>query len=297
MQPISQIPILILLFCLNTCGEGANQDSLASSHNQRDTQALVENPGSIVHPEGNTILERVAAPDGFQRKGFPENSFAYYLRHLPLKPHGAQVLYYNGKEKPNEGIYVAVVDMPIGDKNLHQCADAVMRLRAEYLWQQKRYEAIHFNFTNGFRVDYSEWMQGQRIMVEGNRSYWTAAGSPSNTYEDFRKYLECIFTYAGTLSLSKELESTRLEVLKPGDVFIQGGSPGHAVIVIDVALEPNTQEKLFLLAQSYMPAQEIQILHNPENDEISPWYSAEAGQQLSTPEWNFLSTDLKQFAE
>ena len=43
-----------------------------------------------------------------------------------------------------------------------------------------------------------------------------------------------------------------------GDVLIQGGSPGHAVIVVDMAENPATGEKLYLLAQSYMPAQDIQ---------------------------------------
>jgi hypothetical protein len=50
--------------------------------------------------------------------------------------------------------------MEIGNKDLHQCADAVMRLRAEYLWNEERYDKIHFNFTNGFRVDYTKWIEG-----------------------------------------------------------------------------------------------------------------------------------------
>ena len=49
-----------------------------------------------------------------------------------------------------------------------------------------------------------------------------------------------------------------------GDVLIQGGSPGHAVIVVDMAENPATGEKLYLLAQSYMPAQDIQSAGEPE---------------------------------
>ena len=48
--------------------------------------------------------------------------------------------------------------------------------------------------------------------------------------------------------------------LQPGDVFIKGGSPGHAVIVVDVAIYPQTGKKVFLLAQSYLLAHQIQIL-------------------------------------
>jgi hypothetical protein len=79
-------------------------------------------------------------------------------------------------------------------------------------------------------------MNGKRIVVQGNKSYWRQGGSPSNTYKDFWNYMETIFMYAGTLSLSKEMNSIKIYDLKIGDVFIQGGSPGHAVIVVDMAI-------------------------------------------------------------
>jgi hypothetical protein len=41
-----------------------------------------------------------------------------------------------------------------------------------------------------------------------------------------------------------------------------------------------------------MPAQEIQILKNPNNLELSPWYSNKIGSELRTPEWTFKKTDL-----
>jgi hypothetical protein len=86
-----------------------------------------------------------------------------------------------------------------------------------------------------------------------------------------------------------------LSELSVGDVFIQGGLPGHAVIIVDMAVNKNTGEKLFLLAQSYMPAQEIQILKNPNNSSISPWYTASFTTEIFTPEWTFRETDLKRF--
>jgi hypothetical protein len=49
--------------------------------------------------------------------------------------------------------------------------------------------------------------------------------------------------------------------LKAGDVFIRGGSPGHCFIILDVA-ENTAHKKVFLLAQSFMPAQNIQVLQN-----------------------------------
>ena len=103
--------------------------------------------------------------------------------------------------------------------------------------------------------------------------------------------------YAGTLSLSKELSTVAYNNLKAGDIFIQGGSPGHAVIVVDLAIDPNSDKKIYLLAQSYMPAQDIQVLKNPMNKNLSPWYELDVNNTIiETPEWTFNSTDLKRFA-
>ena len=247
----------------------------------------------IINKTGNTIKTRILPPSGFVRENVGANSFAEYLRNLPLKTHGSDVKYHNGQSKGRSWVYIAVVDMEIGTRDLQQCADAVIRLRAEYLYKQKRYNDISFNFTNGFKCAYSEWMKGKRVSVKGNNVTWVQSAKASNTYADFRKYLDVVFTYAGTLSLSKELKSKKVEDIKAGDVFIQGGSPGHAVIVVDIAISAATGEKLFLLAQSHMPAQDIQVLNNPE--EKGPWYSINFGNTLHTPEWNFNKTDLKEF--
>ena len=101
--------------------------------------------------------------------------------------------------------------------------------------------------------------------------------------------------YAGTASLSKELQSIRKIDMKIGDVIIRGGHPGHAVLVVDMAKNPQTGEKLFLLAQSYMPAQETQILNNLMDKNLSPWYRLDDSHDIFTPEWTFSKTDLKRF--
>ena len=64
---------------------------------------------------------------------------------------------------------------------------------------------------------------------------------------------------------------------------------------IDVSINKETNEKLFLLAQSYMPAQETQILKNPSDPDISPWYNADFNGELILPEWVFKASDLKRF--
>ena len=83
--------------------------------------------------------------------------------------------------------------------------------------------------------------------------------------------------------------------MKIGDVFVQGGSPGHAVIVVDMAIDKNTGQKLFLLAQSYMPAQNIHVLKNPNHEALSPWYVLDSSKTINTPEWHFTQDDLKRY--
>lgn len=195
-------------------------------------------------------------------------------------------------------MYCAVVDMEIGNRDLQQCADAVMRLRAEHLYAQQKYAAIHFRFTNGDNAPYTQYAEGYRASIKGNKVTWNKTAKKDYGYSTFRKYMDLVFTYAGTLSLSKELIPVpSLKDLRIGDIFIQGGSPGHAVIVVDMVQHKQTGEKLFLLAQSYMPAQETQILLNPGNTRLSPWYSANFDGELITPEWTFKKSDLKRFAE
>lgn len=250
----------------------------------------------FINPSGQTIKTRFVPPAGFSRVNVEENSFPAYLQSLPLQVHGAKVHYYDGGEKYNE-VYEAVVNIDVGKRDLQQCADAIMRLRAEYLYAQKDFENIHFNFTNGDRIDYDKWRAGYRVKVMGNKVIWEKTAAPNDDYATFRKYMNIIFSYAGTLSLAKELKPTTLKNVEIGDVFIQGGSPGHAVIVVDLVENKKTGERRFLLAQSYMPAQEIHILKNMENTNGSPWYSNFLEDSVQTPEWEFRAEDLKQFTK
>ena len=177
----------------------------------------------------------------------------------------------------------------------HQCADAVMLLRAEYLYQNKRYDEISFNFVDGFNAKYSKWRKGYRINVGDNSSSYYKATDESNTYETFRKYMDIVFAYSSTLSLDEELKSVNVEDMQIGDVFIKGGSPGHCVIVVDMVQNKKTGEKIFMLAQSYMPAQQTQLLINPNDKDLSPWCSLDFGKELKTPEWTFTRDQLKRF--
>ncbi|HHW30698.1 MAG TPA: DUF4846 domain-containing protein [Clostridiaceae bacterium] len=267
-----------------------------SSENNTVIKNIVEQQSktSLINEEGITVQERIMVPEGYKRVDVEKGSFGEYLRNLPLKPHGSKVKYYDGSIKSKD-VHVAVLDIDVGDRDLQQCADAVMRLWAEYLFSRGEYDRIHFNFTNGFRADYSTWMKGNRIRVEGNNAYWVKQGEYSEEYKVFRDYMDMVFAYAGTLSLSQEMKKIPLEEMQPGDVFLKGELPGHCVIILDMAEHEETKEKIFIIAQSYMPAQDIHILKNYDNPEDNPWYPVNFGDVLNTPEWNFTRDQLFRF--
>jgi hypothetical protein len=77
-------------------------------------------------------------------------------------------------------------------------------------------------------------------------------------------------------------------------VIIRGGFPGHAVIVMDVAVNASGK-KIYLLAQSYMPAQDIHVLKNPMNADLSPWYEVNDDPIIYTPEYRFTKNELKRW--
>ena len=249
-----------------------------------------------IDPQGKTIFERIIVPDGFERIPLDSNSFGFYLRNLPLHPDGTDVYLYNGQIKENK-VHAAVIEMDVGYRDLQQCADAVIRLRSEYLYTRKLYGLIHFNFTNGFRADYAKWALGYRIEVKENQVKWIHSSDASYEYGIFRQYLDVVFTYAGTYSLAQEMTGIRYQDVEPGDVFIHGGSPGHAVIVVDVAVNKTTDQKIFLIAQSYMPAQDIHVLINPADPGLSPWYKMDPDDEMiRTPEWEFGVDEVKRFS-
>jgi hypothetical protein len=243
-----------------------------------------------------SLAARNAPPAGFKRIAVEPGSFAEFLRTLPLKPGRPAVLLHDGSEKANQDAHHAIIDIDTGQRDLQQCADAVIRLRAEYLWSDGRRDAITFRFTSGHPCPWPKWAAGERPVIRGNSVTWSKSAAADSSYTSFRRYLDTVFAYAGTLSLGKELKkATEADPIEIGDVFIQGGSPGHAVIVVDVAHDPATRKRVFLLAQSYMPAQDVHILRNPADANLSPWYLAGFGEKLRTPEWEFAKADRRRF--
>lgn len=241
-------------------------------------------------------VKSIETPAGYKRIAVQNESFAIWLQNLPLKPCDTAVLLFDGTLKSNQSAHFRVIDMDVERGDLQQCADAIIRLHAEFLYSTHNYNSIHFNFTSGDTARLTDWIQGIRPEVTGKSVIWEKKADVDSSYNNFRKYLRIVMIYAGTLSLSKELTKIEnINEMQIGDIFIQGGSPGHAVIVIDMAVNPDSGGKVFLLAQSYMPAQDVHILKS--FDDTNPWYRLDNDEMLRTPEWTFKKDDLYRFRE
>ncbi len=225
--------------------------------------------------EKDIVLEKnvkdIILPIGYERIKYEDSSFGSYLRSVFLKM-DKTVYLYNGAKKANQNAQYAVLDVSVGSKDLQQCADAVMRLRAEYFFSLKKYENIVF-------------YDNEKVKYQLNIPF---------TRINFDAYLQKVFGMCGSASLATQLKQINdLEKMEIGDVFIRGGFPGHAVIIMDMA-ENEAGEKIFMIAQSYMPAQNIHILKNPTNANLTPWYSIkEIDDYLFTPEYTFTNKELK----
>lgn len=243
-----------------------------------------------------TVAARFLPPKGYQRVELMPGSFGNWLRYLPLLPSGTPVKLYNGQPKNRQDVHAAVLDLDVGTRDLQQCADAVIRLRAEYQFSQDPNQ-VHFHLTSGDDIRFQDWYSGTGFRITGNSAQPAPKSVEQPTHAVLRRYLDQIFTYAGTLSLSRELRPMPLAQVQPGDVLIRGGSPGHAVLVLDVAVQPGTGRRVALLAQSYMPAQQMHVLNNVwDETELGAWFLLDPrSAQVSTPEWTFRREELGRF--
>lgn len=246
-----------------------------SCKNNDSNPKMLTSAGFVITNNANqnpyADIAAIPIPAGYKRLNYEENSFGKWLSRVQLKKNKTVYL-YDGTKKNNQSAQFAVLEIPVGNKNLQQCADAVMRLRASWLFDQKKYDSIVFYDNDG---------KAYRFLAP-------------YTIKHFNEYLATVFGMYGTSSLSKQLKRTTLDEIQAGDVFIRGGFPGHAVIVMDV-IQNGKGEKKYLLAQSYMPAQDIHVLLNPEDGSGSPWYDVSDDDAIITPEYSFYSFELKRW--
>jgi hypothetical protein len=240
---------------------------------------------------GNNIQRQV--PQSQHKQIAPETfspgTWQYFLQHLPVKD--GPILDYSGEPVSNQAKHVAIVNYDVGTADLQQCADALMRLRSEYLFSAKRYNEIGFHFCSGQFYSWSMYCKGLRPVVHGNAVKWVIKSPSPQTHLSLRSYLNIVYAYASTISLCKELKPA--DSFTVGTVIITPGSPGHTCIITDEAIAPDGT-KVFKITEGYSPAQSIYILSNPYEPALSPWYHLQKG-EITTASCRFVSYRMKKF--
>ncbi|MGG5210943.1 DUF4846 domain-containing protein [Chryseobacterium sp. MIQD13] len=285
------IPLVIVVLMTSACS-----NDKAVSGKTKIAKAFIQENAVKINKEKNTIRERFSAPEGYVWIEEQPDSFGYFIENFKLKPYGSQIMKYDGTPIATQDLHEAVFDIDTGSKDLQQCADAAIRLRAEYLYKAKRFDEIKFHFTSGDLVSWNDYKNGIRAFVNGNTVSFRKTADFDDSYQNFRKYLDLIFNYAGTISLNKETKAvTKTSDLKTGDILITPGSPGHIVFISGVC-KNKKGEKLFLLSEGFTPAQSIHTLLNPFDKNISPWYSLDVNSsETKTARYFFKPTNFRSF--
>jgi hypothetical protein len=242
-----------------------------------------------IHPEAVNTM--VAKEERYTTTAYKQGSWLYFLQHLPVRE--GLVLDYQGNPVADQAKAAMIVNYDVGNKNLQQCADALIRLRAEYLFAVQRYHDITFQFTSGHRFAFEAYCKGMRPVINGNQvsfSHLSAGCEPSHAA--LRRYLDIVYAYAGTISLSRELHP--VSEITVGTVIITAGSPGHCSIVVDESTT-GAGEKVYKLAESFMPAQSIYILRNTKDPGMGSWYPLKKGITIETASYIFENYKLGRF--
>jgi len=238
----------------------------------------------ISNPMNYASIGEISTPVGYERVEGEDAAFACYLRQIPLRERGTDVMLYTGGEARYQSLNYAVLDMPILS-NAEQCADACMRLRGEYLFNTGQYNKIHFMNVNGQTMRYG-------------------GGSSRKAFE---QYMRKVYGVASTFSLKREMTVRDLKDIQPGDVFVYAAGDhdidkavkskmGHAIMVVDVAKNKLTGGKIFLLAEGNTPARDLHVLRNFLNPFMSPWFSVDEDAEIFfLSSFMYKNNELKHF--
>ncbi len=261
------------------------------------TPKITEMPANpYLNPDGMTQETRILPPEGFERTPAAPDSFLAFMRQQPLYEHGAAVCSYRGANYSAHNA-AAVYTLSVGKEGYQECADSIIRLWSEYFYATGQTERIAFRLTNGYQTSYERWRSGTRVLVFGNIAWGMKLAGYDDSVQQFHNYLMAVMHYAGTRSLEAESAPIAAEDARAGDLLVNGGSPGHAVVIVDEAVNAEG-ERCYLLAQGYMPAQNCHIINGCE-DKQNPWYTAEqlSGDPVRTDQYTFTGEALRRWKE
>ncbi|HEY1099299.1 MAG TPA: DUF4846 domain-containing protein [Myxococcota bacterium] len=256
--------------------------------------AAAQSPPASSPMTTEALSSRFPPPPGFVPVVVDDDSFGAWLRQRRLAPIDTPVRRFDGAVVQASWAKHVVVGIDVGTKDLQQCADSAIRLYAEYRRARGTLATTTFHATSGDPMPYARYAAGERARAEGRGLVWrrgadsvTSTSSAVVADRVFSTWLDDVFMYAGSLSIARDTVPAGPR-LRPGDLLVIGGSPGHVLVVMDVAERDDGEQRL-LLGQGYMPAQSFHVLG---------WYAAD-GDGVRVPSWpaTFPSTGWRRFAQ
>lgn len=257
-------------------------DAAAASAPDASRYAWLGDERAKQPPAVDTLLSRFATPPGYERVALEPGSFGDWLRTLPLAARDTPVVNFRGDVvHPADDEYLAaVVAIDIGTIDLEQSPDAVLRLHAEWSWSVNRARDLTYRGAKHLEMPFSRWLKGDRLIASDTGAAWVPRAKPSEPeHAELRAFLDGVFTWANSTSVATHATPVSAEDVAPGDFFIHVRSPGHALIVLDIA-HKKSGERLALLGQALNPAQSIHVLRPGRK---TAWFSLRPPKPILTP--------------
>jgi hypothetical protein len=223
------------------------------------------------------ITVAFSPPDGAER--VDADAFGTWLRTRTVAAPDRPVKTHDGRVVPGRQ---RVIELPVVRGDLQQCADSAIRMRAE--WQKATGQPVLFHATSGDPMAWDRWAKGDRPHEEKNTLVWTT-GHGAGTWDG---YLQKVFMWAGTRSLHAYDTVPADGSPQPGDVLVDPGSPGHAVLLMDVATKGDAT--YVLVGEGFMPAQDFHV----ELGDHDGWWRWDDG--IPTYHWPLPAASLRRWA-
>ena len=205
----------------------------------------------------------------FRRVQTNKNTFSEWLRELPLKPKGSDVINYRGGvfKTGNDTSVAFVTDIDIKGKRLEQCMDILIRFYAEYLWDTRQVKSFKLPLPGGYWIKWSEWKEGFRPTFKGIHVEMRKLSESDLSYKSYQSFLNTVYSESHTQQFYFAYQELDRSTVQIGDMIIRKGTKGHAVMIVDLA--KNYQGDLIaLIGNGDTPACQFFLL-NYKRDQ--PW--------------------------
>ena len=189
-------------------------------------------------PAQGTIGQITLPSTEYRRLPVVSGSFAAWLRHLPLKSKNSPVLDYRGSvfKTANDTVIAAVVDLAVTGRRLEQCMDILVRLYADYLWQSGQTKNLCLPLPGGYRLAWGDWKRGFRPSFKGIDMHLSQSSKADSGEGAYRKYLNTVFAESHTQQFYYGYQPVPPESVAIGDFIVKKGVKGHAVMIVDIAV-------------------------------------------------------------